>query len=282
MKNYLEDLEKVNYYLLESLEDNENLEDADESTDIEEKLELEKYQLCACCGRIHMANGKEFCNCGKENYVTVTKVSTKTQDGKLHKCISCGKFSPINSIVRKVVAGTEASTSVLLDSLYKNINKEDSKEIEYFEELDETDDMDMFDIDFEENSDENETIENTDYNIIKSNKQILAFSDSRQNAAYFASYFDFTYNKLVRRQLLVNILRDEKDNIEKYTVKDLIKLLSLAFKKYYSRIELTEKEIEDEAKKTILYEFMGIDGKNGLEDIGILTFKNMLKPKKNI
>lgn len=282
VKNYLEDLEKVNYYLLESLEDNENLEDADESTDIEEKLELEKYQLCACCGRIHMANGKEFCNCGKENYVTVTKVSTKTQDGKLHKCISCGKFSPINSIVRKVVAGTEASTSVLLDSLYKNINKEDSKEIEYFEELDETDDMDMFDIDFEENSDENETIENTDYNIIKSNKQILAFSDSRQNAAYFASYFDFTYNKLVRRQLLVNILRDEKDNIEKYTVKDLIKLLSLAFKKYYSRIELTEKEIEDEAKKTILYEFMGIDGKNGLEDIGILTFKNMLKPKKNI
>ena len=284
-KNYLEDLEKVNYYLLENLEDNSNFEDADESIGIEEKLELEKYQLCACCGRIHIANGKEFCNCGKENYITVTKVSTKTQDGKLHKCISCGKFSPINSIVRKVVAGTEASTSVLLDSLYKNINKEDIKETENFKESDETNDMDIFDIDFEcvrENVDENVTIKNNDNNIIKSNKQILAFSDSRQNAAYFASYFDFTYNKLVRRQLLVNILRREKNNIERYTIKDLIKLLSLEFKKYYSRSDLTEIALENEAKKTILYEFMGIDGKNGLEDIGILTFKNILKLKNNI
>lgn len=282
VKNYLEDLGKVNYYLLESLEDTENFEDADESIDIGEKLELEKYQLCACCGRIHIANGKEFCDCGKENYVTVTKVSTKTQDGKLHKCISCGKFSPINSIVRKVVAGTEASTSVLLDNLYKNIiDNKDSEETKKIIELKENDD-DFFDIDFEETDESTDkSPEEENCNIIKSNKQILAFSDSRQNAAYFATYFDSTYDKLLRRQLLVSILKNERNEIEKYTAKDLINALSLSFRKYYDRKEFTEKDIEKEAKKTVLYEFMGIDGKNGLEDIGILTFKNVLKPKNN-
>lgn len=270
LKNYMEDLQNVNYYLIDDLTEKYKIDDEDTE---DEKLNLEKYTLCTCCGRISPTVGKKICNCGQENYIIVTKVTSeeKNKSGKLHKCISCGKVSTTSSIVRKIVAGNEAATSVILDSLYKNIEGKITKE-EKREEIKKDDDLDFLFGISDDFFNEEDITENT-------KKQVLVFSDSRQNAAYFAGYFDFTYNKLLRRQLLISILKEEQNNIENYTLKDLTRMLVNKFEKYYK--ELSRYDIEQEAWKTVLYEFMGLDGKNGLEDIGILTYVNTLSLPSN-
>jgi len=100
-------------------------------------------------------------------------------------------------------------------------------------------------------------------------KQFLIFSDSRQEAAYFASYFDTTYHNLLRRRVLLEVLKSHSDEYKRgVSVSVLCKHLEVAFEKY--RI-FPEDRYKEEALKTILDEMINQD-MNSLEGLGIISF----------
>ena len=179
---------------------------------------------------------EQFCDCGEKyvNYITETSASKP-----IKRCMCCDYVNNVNGILRDFYVGQDAATGVAATSLY-NVIPSSIKEIpKNTSAID-----DEFDFGFDEIEEEQEK-EITK----KLTKQYLVFSDSRQQAAYFASYFDGTYHNILRRRLLINVL---KNNSERYrngvSIKRLCDDLFAEFDKY--RI-FDEEDREKEAVKTV-------------------------------
>jgi len=110
-------------------------------------------------------------------------------------------------------------------------------------------------------------------------QQLLIFSDSRQDAAFFAPYFSRTYSQILRRHLILKTIDENRDKIlkNKWRVQDLITPL----KQQVNRLKLfpdkSPQEQENEVCKWVLYELLSIDNKIGLEGLGCLGF-SLTKP----
>lgn len=104
--------------------------------------------------------------------------------------------------------------------------------------------------------------------------KLLAFSDSRQDAAYFAPYLNRTYKHILARNLILETLKDNRENVltRKWRIQDLVKPLA----KKIERIGILPRESEqtytDEAYKWILNDFLRIEKRIGLEGLGLLGF----------
>jgi len=100
-------------------------------------------------------------------------------------------------------------------------------------------------------------------------KKILVFSDSRQDAAFFAPYLESTYKRILFRRLIA----EAAENIE---YKDTYTLEKL----YNDLVRLVKKNNllppgEDERKELwgwILQEFCALDRRNCLEGVGLLSY----------
>jgi len=254
---------KNNFYMV--LEDREeaNLEN-DEDFQWDKKKNTQLYTLCTKCGKAEKveAINPDMCNCNKKYHKTVLEI---VPDKKIiHSCYSCGATISRANILRQFYLGQEAAASVIASSLYEEIpaQKEyiEKKRIKIPKDL------------FGEEEDEYKTKE--EKRIEKISKQLLVFSDSRQQAAYFASYFDVTYNHLLRRRLLIESVKQLIDE-NPASVTDGIDIEILA---KTLAIVLTKKEVvkdkfsEKEAWKTILYEISSRD-RNSLENLGLLSFQ---------
>lgn len=219
------------------------------------------YQLCGKCGKIEKLNAfnSNMCDCGNQHIVKVLESVPKKK--VLNKCLSCGLINTQGSVLRGFYLGQEAAASVIGSSLYEAIP---SKNIQINEISIENDD-DFFGL----SSGGSQTVEEVITK--KSNKQLLVFSDSRQEAAYFASYFDFTYNNILRRRLLIEALREITVYDSDKGVEIVIAVKKLAA--LFEQNEVTEPEDSlKEAWKTILYEISSND-RNSLENIGLVSFE---------
>ena len=60
-----------------------------------------------------------------------------------------------------------------------------------------------------------------------SNRRMLIFSDSRQDAAYFATYLQESYDRILRRRLIVTTLEKYKEQVLKnhWRISDLVEFL---------------------------------------------------------
>lgn len=107
----------------------------------------------------------------------------------------------------------------------------------------------------------------------KINKKILAFSDSRQDAAFFAPYLDFTYKRILFRRLFIEALQrvgDPKDYRLNSLCKD-IKDLGEEFNIFSRSADDREKTLE--IWNWIIQEFCGLwDRRNSLEGVGLINF----------
>ena len=109
-------------------------------------------------------------------------------------------------------------------------------------------------------------------------RKILAFSDSRQDAAFFAPYLDFTYRRILYRRLIVEALRQNRD-VKDYRLESLWKdVLTLADEKGVFDEGLDEKQKKKEVWGWILQEFCALDRRNCLEGVGLLSF-SAISPK---
>lgn len=104
-------------------------------------------------------------------------------------------------------------------------------------------------------------------------KKILTFSDSRQDAAFFAPYLEFTYKRILFRRLIVEALQKNR-TISDYRLNSLCEdVLQLAEEGNVFNSDMDEPEKKKEIWKWILQDFCGIwDRRNSIEGVGLVSF----------
>lgn len=104
-------------------------------------------------------------------------------------------------------------------------------------------------------------------------KRILSFSDSRQDAAFFAPYLKFTYERILFRRLIVDALL-KNSSLNDYRLGSLCEdVLKLADEKSIFDPGMDRKEKKKEIWKWILQDFCGVwDRRNSLEGVGLISF----------
>ena len=266
---YYEDQANLEYYLHLDSENNIVKENEDELTkEISKLLESnQRYDLCYKCGAINPANAMfANCNCESEK-IDLLKVNDKS--GKVHKCPACGNISTRSSIVWRFVLGGDAVTSVIATSLYKDLPQ-------HINNMPETEEVNKHKW---SRHIETPIFSDTD-KFIEANKKLLVFSDSRQDAAFFATYFNSTYQQIIRRQLIIRLLKEQKDRIitNEWRIKDLANGL----KEYINSSNIypnkSLQELENLSWKWVLYEFLALDRNNSLESLGLMTY-SLIMPK---
>ena len=103
-------------------------------------------------------------------------------------------------------------------------------------------------------------------------KRILIFSDSRQDAAFFAPYLDHTYKRILFRRLTIEALQQHK-SLEDYRLQSLCEdVIELAERKKVLDPSMDEKQKKKEVWGWILQEFCALDRRICLEGVGLLSF----------
>ncbi len=243
------------FYMLVDSVDNQNFIDEDS---IDDEDEENIFNLCGRCGKIEKSNivNGTMCDCGQEYIVQVVELVPKNK--VLNKCAACGLINTQGTVLRGFYLGQEAAASVIGSSLYEEIP---AQSVEVAEAIHEIDD-DFFG--------ESGSLLVKEVLTNRVEKQLLVFSDSRQEAAYFASYFDFTYNNILRRRLFIEALKE----IGEYASPDGIEINAAAKKLagLFEHHQIVEADASlKEAWKTILYEISSND-RNSLESIGLILF----------
>lgn len=248
---YIEESNKLEFFVIidEKYSFEENEDDLSEGDKIE--LTQETYILCVTCGSIITEGSIAPCKCKNSNYKRVIKV--KSDNGNVHKCKICGATNPVGSIVRRFFLAEDTVSSVLATALYNQIPdkkiKEDTKTTEKM----------LF-----------SRARNRMTGAAK--KQLLVFSDSRQNAAYFSTYLNNSYKDILTKNIFSKIMNDNFD----ISIKNNWSLTD-----FHRRIEShirdnmilngTVETVKIEIWKWIIKEFYD-KGNNSLENMGFLKF----------
>ncbi|ADI74081.1 DEAD/DEAH box helicase domain protein [Methanohalobium evestigatum Z-7303] len=265
-QKYHDDPKNLEYYLLinsnvELLPDNE-----DEEIILNNDQKNNKHLICAACGSIDKSNViNDICDCGKNNYIEVVKVNSK--NGNVHKCPACTKTRTKGTVVRRFLQSKDAIASVLATSLYQQIpeKKLSNPGTGEHTNIDEWDPI-------------NNSVNNSNSD---TSRQLLVFSDNRQDAAFFAPYLNRTYSKILRRRLILKTLDENSDKLvdNDWWIGDLVNPLKKQLKQFNLYPHLSPQEQENEIWKWLLYELLGIDSDMGLQGMGFIGF-TLVKPDK--
>jgi hypothetical protein len=243
---------KQEYYMLSSSEDEIDVTSIDGDESIVEgggiSTESDEYILCTGCGHIE-PDGKvkrtHCCDFPNEKFIKVLKI--KMPEYTVNTCLKCGNHS--KNIVKQFRTADDPATEVLTRSLYQCIpaNKQQVAEDDLFGES-EVIDEDLL------------------------GRKLLVFSDSRQEAAFFASFLQTKYSNILWRNAIIH----ELGNLQEY---DDIRIDSLAnaVVKYGKQKGLFENGLDDIEKQkqiqtVLIKEFMNTERQIGLEGLGLIAF----------
>ncbi|MFQ5906227.1 MAG: helicase-related protein, partial [bacterium] len=274
-KQYFEHPRKLEYYLLldagiDRVPDNED-EAISYGEDVEQGLG-DRYKLCAACGAIDKDTLLlPLCDCDDSNYLNVISVPSKK--GKVHKCPACGRWSRAN-LVWRFLTGKDATASVLATAFYQQIPSRRKERSEISQDQMTTDDA------WSSTTVSRPTAApETDSN--GGGRQLLVFSDSRQDAAFFAPYLNRTYSQILRRRLILKVIEEYSGSVmeDRWRVQDLIIPLQRAAERLGIFSGKSIQEQKGEAWKWILYELLAIDKRNSLAGLGCLDFSLVRPPR---
>ena len=219
--------------------------------------DYEKYTICSKCGKIKKSNSlnAEWCSHGDEYKTELILV--KKNSSQIHECPCCGAKNNRRSVARPFYIGTEAATSVIATGLYNELPG--AKITKHFIE---GDDEYGFNI-------EAQIIDEEE----KLSKQFITFSDNRQAAAYFSTYFNSTYKENLMKRLIVEALKDKSANGVTLNVFVENYLIPLMLKYEICRFSDNQMEdLKDLAWVAVVKEFTNYKAKNSLESLGFLNF----------
>jgi len=234
---------KTQYYTLISkfseIDEDEIVAD-EESTpdDLEENIHPTELQLCCSCGQVQ-SPGERICDCNasliKINEVDLGRKQT------LHRCISCSTRSA-GGVVYRFLTGQDAPVSVLADALYQHVPASNA-----------------------ENNDE----------LPGHGRKMLNFTDSRQNAAFFAPYLERAHERNLRRRLIMlTLVKDPeagKGQLHLHTVMERLSYRIDQENVYPSNEPPADKE--KRAAVWMMQEFSPLDRRISLEGLGLIRFE---------
>lgn len=221
----------------------------------EENMGVEQYELCPYCGFIRKANvtdgkgSKSGCDHSADSYVTVWKIKKGTE--RIHKCPACEATSP-TGIMRMFFSGQEAVTSVVGTALFEAIPSQRERITIHYEEDDSG-------FGFEDASEEKV--------LVNEAKQFIAFSDSRQAAAYYATYMDKTYRSILYKRLITECL-NRNARLEGRSLRFLVNDLTSEFEKH--NVFDRNTDVKKEAWMAVLGELIDNNGNTSLNKMGLI------------
>ncbi len=235
-------------YLGDKISDEIEPEDEDNS--------VEEMMICPYCGKLMSKNPSAVEKCEHDSSSFVTVFNLKKPIEEVKTCVACGNTSTVSGVARQFFTGQEAVTSVIGTALFEELPA--YKTIR--QKIKIVDDEDGFDFDDEEET----TLEEQE----ETAKQFIAFSDSRQAAAYFASYFSETYEAILYRRIIIEALKNRKETT---TILHFVQDLQGYIEKYHViDAEDGEKEAKKEAWKAILAELVNLNSGNALQNVGFI------------
>lgn len=260
-----EEMEAVSFFLLATANLLDQF-DEDEEIEIEandNKLaNLEPYKICTKCGKLDKSSALLFaCRCDEPAVTEVYRVPSR--GGKVTTCRVCGRFSP-HGIVKRFMVGTDAAASVLATSLYQQIKPKPAFVKRENPANQVADDWSSTVL----------TATAVEQDMVDSNRKLLIFSDSRQDAAFFAPYFNRTYTQILRRNLMIRVLRENKNDVLKnrWCVQDLVDPLLKKAQEFKIFTDMSKQEQINEVWKWIMHELLGFDRRLSLEGLGLVGF----------
>ncbi len=103
-------------------------------------------------------------------------------------------------------------------------------------------------------------------------RKILSFSDSRQNAAFFAPYLEGTYDRILYRRLIVEALK-RSAAVTDYRLQSLAEdVVTLANDYELFDPSLDQKQRGKRVWTRVIEEFCALDRRNCLEGVGLISF----------
>lgn len=199
-----------------------------------------KATLCTGCGAFSEGETLEHCDCesGPREQTVWLSDSTREQ-GTTRQCIVCAKRESPDP-VRRFVAGADAPVSVIATDLYQELPPSRKQ---------------------------NEGMNG-------GGRKLLAFSDSRQEAAFFAPYLDRTYNRAVQRRLIYQALNGFEGRAP--LSEDLSRRVRLLAEE--TRFLDPDKDNSAEARTWVMQEILAMDRRQSLEGTGMARISLLLPP----
>lgn len=211
--------ENVNFTAFMITKDNETTIDEDEDMDTENQ-NIQYYELCPCCSTIWLKSDPELHCCKEREISNVKPITLIKEDMKLNgysKCNNCGKKR--HNPIKLFLTGHDGPASVLATALYQQLVKDSKKTIvnQNVAELENKQEFEVFDALFNRKAENNVVPKEYVYEPQK----LLIFSDSRQDAAFFAPYLERTYENIIWRSLMLKVLEEFGDKTNEISLKTL-------------------------------------------------------------
>lgn len=223
----------------------------------------ELFVLCTSCGAIWAKDSLGgACGCSFDYHLLLEG----PQKGRVCYCPACGRRNP-TGMVRRFLTGQDATASVIATSMYQSLCASEQA----------GDETHSFQGDIAADRVSNGwLVERPSKDPITSQK-LLVFSDNRQDAAFFAPYFERTYERILFRSLLYRVICENRSAIkeEPWRLSELVsplRKLALRAEILPSEVEVSLREQNAMIWKWILYEFLRYDRHNSLESLGMVSF----------
>lgn len=251
-ETYADKARRLEYYLIADCLTDEEIKD------IKLNQNFKEYYLCSKCGFIKETGDKsKDKNCTHFDsskvivYKYIGKDETDLDDedivtNNIHRCPVCDYKSNSGGVIMGFHVGKDRATTLISQILYESMEYPKIKKESIGKSL------------FKSNSPK----------YVDGRKQFLAFSDSRQQAAFFAKFLNSNNDKFLKKTLLWEITQENNHNDVPYNT-----VISLLDNKFKTKLYYDDDDAIKHAKVTALWELMLVDGRNSGEGVGLYAFR---------
>lgn len=235
--------------LLDAADEDEEIAEPDATDEQTSEEAAAAYRLCVRCGAIGHAGSGALCGCAPGGRWERTLVKVSNDKGVVTCCRACGARS--RNLAHRFLTGQDAPASVLATALYQEIPEREATRAV-------TDDDEF----------------GAPPPVPVPARKLLIFSDSRQDAAYFAPYLGATtYLPILwRRLMMLTLARHERTCREqRWRSGDLVEPLRRTAEAHGVLKASDSRQAQtSEVWRWLLIELIAQDRRNSLEGLGLL------------